>query len=99
MPFELKYSPVAQRQYDELQSSKELEKRFKAVKKALRFLSNDPAHPSLNTHKYDSLEGSEGVEAFETYAENKTPAAYRIFWCCYPKKANTITILLITPNP
>ena len=99
MPFELKYSPVAQRQYEELQKSRELEKRFKAVKKALRFLSNDPAHPSLNTHKYDSLEGPEGVETFEAYAENNTPAAYRIFWCYYPKKANAITILLITPHP
>jgi len=99
LPFELKYSPVAQKQYDELSNSKELEKRFKAVKKALRFLGENPAHPSLHTHKYDSLEAPEGAEAFEAYAENNTPAAYRIFWCYYPPKANTITILLITPHP
>jgi hypothetical protein len=99
LPFELKYSPVAQKQYDELSKSKELEKRFKAVRKSLRFLGVNPAHPSLNTHKYDSLEGPEGAEVFEAYAEHKTPAAYRIFWCYHPPKTNTITILLITPHP
>lgn len=99
MPFELKYSPVAQQQFDDLRKSRELEKRFKAVRKALRFLADNPAHPGLNTHKYDSLKGPDGTEVFEAYAENQTPAAYRIFWCYHPPKSGTITILLITPHP
>jgi len=99
LPFALKYSPVAQQQYAELEKSRELEKRFKAVRKALRFLGRNPAHPSLNTHKFDSLKGPGGAEVFEAYAENNTPAAYRFFWCYHPPKANTITVLLITPHP
>jgi hypothetical protein len=91
--------PVAQKQFIELSKSKKLAKRFKAVKKSLRFLAENPSHPGLHTHKYDSLVGPEGTEVFEAYAENNTPAAYRIFWCYYPAKANTITILLITPHP
>ena len=99
MLFTVKYSPLAQKQFDELSQSSELEKRYKAVKKALRFLGENPAHPSLRTHKFDSLKGPEGAEVFEAYAENNTPRAYRIFWCYYPPKANTITILLITAHP
>lgn len=59
---------------------------FKAVRKALRFLKENPAHPSLHTHKYDSLIGPDNTEVFEAYAQNKTPGAYRIFWCYYPPK-------------
>ncbi len=99
MPFELQYTLVAQSQFNELSKNKGLEKRFKAVKKALRFLSENPAHPSLQTHKFDSLEGIAGTETFEAYAENNTPGAYRIFWCYYPPKTNTITITMITPHP
>lgn len=104
MPFELKYTEEAQKQFEELSKDKNLEKRFKAVKKSLNFLSQDPSYPSLNTHKYDSIRGPEGVEVFEAYAENKTPAAYRIFWCHYPPKTDpdsigTITVLAITPHP
>ena len=37
-------------------------------------------------------------EIFEAYAENNTPAAYRIFWYYGPNKKE-ITILAITPHP
>jgi len=47
---------------------------------------------SLHTHKYDSISGPDGEEVFEAYAENKTPAAYRIFWYYGPNK-NEITII------
>lgn len=99
MAFQLQYTLMAQEQFDVLSKSRELEKRFKAVKKALRFLAENPAHPSLNIHKYDSINGPDGAEVFEAYAENNTPAAYRIFWCYYPPKSGKITVLLITPHP
>jgi hypothetical protein len=99
LPFELKYSPVALQQFEDLKNSKALEKRFKAVRKSLRFLANNPAHPSLNTHKFESLEGPDGAEIFEAYVENNTPLAYGIFCCYYPPKTGTITILLITSYP
>ncbi|WCR57360.1 hypothetical protein [Rickettsia asembonensis] len=55
----------------------------------------NPRHPSLNTHKYKSVKGNNGEEIFEAYAENNTPATYRIFWHYGPNKDN-ITILAIT---
>ncbi|MCX6880549.1 MAG: hypothetical protein NTW21_43100 [Verrucomicrobia bacterium] len=55
-------------------------------------------HPGLNTHKYSSLKVLGGEDIFEAYAENKTPAAWRIFWHYGPGKKQ-ITILTITPHP
>jgi len=42
--------------------------------------------------------GRNGEEIFEAYAENKTAAAYRIFWNYGPGK-NVITIIAVTPHP
>ena len=104
MSFQLLYTLEADAQLNELSANKNLAKRNKAVLKALRFLQNDPSHPSLNTHKYDSMKGPENCEVFEAYAENKTPAAYRIFWCYHPLKNShasegNITVLAITAHP
>lgn len=37
-------------------------------------------------------------KVFEAYAQNRTPGAYRIFWCYGPQKTQ-ITVLAITPHP
>ncbi|MEH2307028.1 hypothetical protein [Nostoc sp.] len=55
-------------------------------------------HPSLNTHKYESLSGPNGEEIFEAYVENKIPAAFRVFWY-YGSAQGVITILTITLHP
>jgi hypothetical protein len=73
---------------------------FKQVQKTLDLLTRDPRHPSLKTHEYDSLPNpyNKKEKVFEAYAQNRTPGAYRIFWCYGPKKGQ-ITILAITPHP
>src|ERR1700735_3350906 len=98
MPFTLLFTRQANSDLDALEKNKALEKRCKAVKKALGYLQANPRHPGLNTHKYSSLEGPNGEEVFEAYAENRTPAAYRIFWHYGPGK-DAITIIAITPHP
>ena len=65
---------------------------------ALTYLGSNPRHPSLQTHKYTSFTGPNGEEVFEAYAEQKTPAAYRIFFYYGPNKSE-ITIFAITPHP
>lgn len=96
--FEILFTVQAGEDLDHLSNNHSLAKRFKAVRKALGYLENNPRHPDLNTHKFSSLEGPFGEEVFEAYAENKTPAAYRIFWYYGPDKKQ-ITILAITPHP
>ena len=97
MSFNLEFTNEAKDQLKDL-DKKGLEKRLKAVRKALGYLETNPRHPALNTHKYSSLRGPDGEEIFEAYAENNTPAAYRIFWFYGPGK-NKITIIAITPHP
>lgn len=73
---------------------------FKQVTKAVKQLASNPHHNSLNTHEYDSLDHpfDPKGKVFEAYAQNKTPGAYRIFWC-YGPEAGHITIIAITPHP
>lgn len=71
---------------------------LKAVVKSLKLMGSNLKHPSLNTHKYDEMEGPNGEEVFESYAQNNTPGAYRIFWHYGPGR-KIITILAIFPHP
>jgi hypothetical protein len=96
--FELLFTDQANANLDSLEADASLAKRLKAVRKALALLETNPRHPGLNTHKFSSLKGPGGEEVFEAYAENKTPAAWRIFWYYGPDKKQ-ITILAITPHP
>ena len=98
MKFILSFTPTAKNALKELKENSGLQKRYKAVKKALKFLSEDPRHPGLQTHKYHSIKGPRGEQIFEAYAEDKTPAAYRIFFYYGPSKRE-ITIFAITPHP
>ncbi len=98
MTFTLLFTDQAGADLDSLEADAGLAKRLKAVRKALALLETDPRHPGLNTHKFSSLKGPEGEEVFEAYAENKTPAAWRIFWYYGPDRKQ-ITILAVTPHP
>jgi len=73
---------------------------FKQVEKCVRLLLENPKHPGLNTHAYDSIphpyDGNGKV--FEAYVQNRTPGAYRLFWCYGPGRGE-ITIIAITPHP
>ena len=96
--FEIFLSHQAKLQLRKLKVDKGLQKRFKAVKKAMGFLSTNPRHKSLKTHEFTSLKGPGGEKVFEAYAEPATPAAYRIFWYYGPDEYQ-ITIIAITPHP
>ena len=98
MRFRLRFTHEAVENLQALQGDKGLAKRLRAVRKALGLLETNPRHPGLQTHKFSSLQGPEGEEIFEAYAESRTPAAYRIFWF-YGPESGTITILAITSHP
>lgn len=96
--FDIFLTDEAGEQLERLKIDKGLSKRHKAVKKAIQFLSQNPRHPGLQTHAFTSLNGPQGEKLFEAYAEQATPAAYRIFWYYGPKEKQ-ITIISITPHP
>jgi len=96
--FTLRYTEEAEQHYESLKTARGKQAEYKAVVKALRFLAENPRHPGLNTHEYESLTGPAGVKVWEAYAQNKTPGAYRIFFSYYPPKTNTITVIAILPH-
>lgn len=73
---------------------------FKQVFKCVQLLLENPRHPGLKTHEFHSLPHPYDARAkvFEAYVQNRTPGAYRLFWCYGPKKGQ-ITLLAIEPHP
>lgn len=70
------------------------------MRAALGKLQINPRHGSLNTHEFKGVTCPHGDKLWEAYAQNRTPGAYRIFWCYMPKPArDTILIVAITPHP
>ena len=73
-------------------------KLFKKMGKAMYHLSQDPRHPGLETHEISSLSRRYGMKVWQSYLENKTPAAGRIFWVYGPNRGE-ITIIGLEPHP
>jgi len=96
--FELEWTDEARATYRLLKDDASQKKRHRAVKKTLKLLAMNPRYPSLQTHEFASLKGPNGEKVFEAYAEQKTPAAYRVFWYYGPSKG-IITIFAITSHP
>lgn len=73
-------------------------KKHKKVLTTLGYMQTNLRHQSLQTHKYNEIEGPDGQEMFESYVENKTPGAYRVFWYYGPGQG-VITVYHISPHP
>ena len=96
--FELEWTTEAEAVFDRLKANPSDKIRYNAVKKTLILLSENPRHNSLQTRPFLSLAGPNREKVFEAYAQQKTPAAYRVFWY-YDNKKGTIVILTITAHP
>ncbi len=71
---------------------------YKKLGKAMAFLSYDPKHPGLHSHEISALSRRYGVKVWQSYLENKTSSAGRIYWINGPAK-NDITIIGLEPHP
>ena len=98
MTFELHFSKEAAAKLKDLKENRGLAKRYKAVQEAFKNLKRNPKHLGLQTHPYFSLRGPNGEKVFEAYAEQNTPAAYRIFFHYGPGK-EVISIISIERYP
>ena len=77
---------------------KDEERFFKKLIKALGYLEQNPRHNSLASHEIGDLTRKYGFKVFQSYLENATPAAGRLFWAYGPDKGD-ITVLAIEPHP
>jgi len=49
------------------------------MRKTLNFLAENPSHPGLQSHEIDELTHRYGMKVWQSYLENRKPAAGRIF--------------------
>ena len=56
------------------------------------------SYPGLQSHEITGLSDREGFRVWQSYIENNTPAAGRIYWTYGPNKGE-ITILGVEPHP
>ena len=70
----------------------------KKFAKAVRHLQENPGHPGLQSHEITALSARYGLKVYESYLENKTPGAARIFWVYAPER-HYITIIGMEPHP
>ena len=91
---------IEARQAKKMKKSSKAEGLYKQVVKCLSFLAETPRHRGLQTHIFTSMDNpyDPKEKVFEAYAQNRTPGAYRVFWCYGPEK-DQITIIAITPHP
>lgn len=73
-------------------------KLYKKWGKAMALLAENPRHPGLNSHEIDPLTRRYGCKVFQSYLENKTPAAGRMFWV-YGPGTREITVIGLEPHP
>lgn len=98
MKFEISLTRDAEQQLSTLEKDKSQKTFYKSVAKTLGLMQVNLRHPSLHTHEYTSLSREFGCKIFESYAQNNTPGAYRVFWFYGPAK-NEITIVAIVHHP
>jgi hypothetical protein len=98
-PYRLKLAPQALAQRDELRRTDE--RKYKKLDKALRHLKENPAHPGLHAHKWDTLKGKapDGGDIWTAYVENRTPSAWRIFYYFDRSDPDSPTICVASIRP
>jgi hypothetical protein len=83
---------------------KEEKKLWKKLAKTVLLLSSNPRHNSLQSHEIDDLTRRYGkivgrpYKVWQSYLENNTPAAGRLFWVYGPGKGE-ITVIGLEPHP
>jgi hypothetical protein len=102
MPYKLRFAKQAAETLKALERGGPNEQaKLRKVRRALGKLEQDPRHPGLASHRYESFPVDRDVKVWDSYIENRTPSAWRIFWCYGPDEPDqqVITVLAITPHP
>lgn len=79
-------------------ASKDEIRLYRRLGKAMALLSINPRHPGLQTHDIDPLTRRYGMKVWQSYLENNTLGAGRIFWVYGPGREE-ITVIGVEPHP
>lgn len=98
-PFTLLYVPEARAVIEDMKRGRRHAEKLKKVRTALRLLGTEgPRYPGLHSHQYESIPGPGGVALWESYVENRTPSAWRVWWI-YRPGPDEITVVTLGPHP
>ena len=102
---ELRFKPIADEELTKLESNPAAEGILKQVRKTLGYLETNLQANSLRIHPHHSLTRRYRRKVFESYVQQDTPGAYRVFWYYGDdetdkngKQIPIITIVAITPH-
>lgn len=105
MAYELRFTPAAAETLAKLaKGGNATAAKLKKVRKALGLLQTDPLYPGLHSHRYHHFPGLEKDKVWDSYVENRTPGAWRIYWMYGPDEVRdgedipVITVLVIGPH-
>jgi hypothetical protein len=102
---QLRLATPARDTLDLLNSSPQYAAKLRKVRRALGLLQIDPRHPGLHSHQYENFPGALKAKVRDSYVENRTPGAWRIWWMYEPDEIRdnqtvaVITVLDIGPHP
>lgn len=101
MAFKLRFAKQASEMLNALENDPSQQVKLKKVRRALGRLEQNPRHPGLHSHHYESFPADRDVKVWDSYVENRTPAAWRIFWQYGPDEPDqrVLTVLYIGPHP
>lgn len=71
---------------------------YKKWGNSLKKLSENPFYPGLQTHEISPLSKRYGMKVWQSYLENKTSGAMRMYWVYGPNQQE-ITIIGLEPHP
>ena len=102
--YKLRFSASAKTTLRSLESGGPNEQaKLKKIRRALALLEQNPRYPGLNSHQYESFPVGKDVKVWDSYVENHTPSAWRIFWRYGPDEDEVplpiVTVLAMGPHP
>jgi hypothetical protein len=84
--------PVRNAREQQGKLDKDEEKFFKKPVKTLGYHAENPGHNGLASHEIEDFTCKYGIKIFQSFLENRTPIAGRMFWVYGLEKGN-ITVL------
>ena len=98
-PFILSRTDEFEQILQDLQNKPQYAVKLRKIIKTLRLLQDiDPRHPGSNSHLHQSMKSPNGGPLWESYVENNTASAWRIFWE-YGPGADELTLITVGPHP
>ena len=103
-PYQLRFATPARETLDLLDGSPQYAAKLRKVRRALGLLQINPRHSGLHSHQYENFPGAPKEKVWDSYVENRTPGAWRIWWMYGPDEIRddqavaVITVLDIGPH-